>query len=62
MGSPMKYVSKDKWKLQGRKNRRLSWRECARLQGLPLKAKPGGGLLDKYRVIRMRYHRLWHMH
>lgn len=50
-GTPMKFVSKDKWKLQGKLNRRLSWRECARLQSLPGAAKPSGTLMDKYRVI-----------
>jgi DNA (cytosine-5)-methyltransferase 1 len=50
-GSPMKFVEKDTWKLQGRVNRRLSWRECAAVQGLPDRAVPSGGLFDKYRVI-----------
>ncbi|HEX8675397.1 MAG TPA: DNA (cytosine-5-)-methyltransferase [Longimicrobium sp.] len=35
MGEPMVFVEKDKWALQGDENRRLSWRECARVQGLP---------------------------
>ncbi|MEQ1586554.1 MAG: DNA (cytosine-5-)-methyltransferase [Cyclobacteriaceae bacterium] len=50
-GKPMAFVSKDKWKLQGTFNRRLSWRECAKIQGLPVKMKLDGNLLDKYRVI-----------
>jgi DNA (cytosine-5)-methyltransferase 1 len=51
MGKPMKYVKKDTWKLQGDENRRLSWRECAKIQGLPASAIPSGDLFDKYRVI-----------
>lgn len=35
MGEPMIFVKKDTWALQGQANRRLSWRECARIQGLP---------------------------
>jgi len=35
IGEPMVFVEKDKWALQGNENRRLSWRECARIQGLP---------------------------
>ena len=34
MGEPMVFVKKDTWALQGDQNRRLSWRECARIQGL----------------------------
>jgi len=51
MGEPMKYIGKDKWALQGKKNRRLSWRECALIQDLPLQAVPSGTLMDKYRVV-----------
>ncbi|HKR60023.1 MAG TPA: DNA cytosine methyltransferase [Pyrinomonadaceae bacterium] len=50
-GLAMRFVKKDTWKLQGRVNRRLSWRECAAIQGLPDHAVPSGGLFDKYRVI-----------
>ncbi|UXE65526.1 MAG: DNA cytosine methyltransferase [Chryseotalea sp. WA131a] len=50
-GSPMSFVSTDKWKLQGEFNRRLSWRECAKIQGLSSKMKLDGTLLDKYRVV-----------
>lgn len=50
-GEPMRYVKKDTWALQGDFNRRLSWRECARLQGLPAEAVPNGTLMDKYRVV-----------
>ncbi len=51
MGEPMRYVKKDTWVLQGDINRRLSWRECARIQGLPDNINPSGQLIDKYRVI-----------
>ncbi|MGH9931856.1 MAG: DNA cytosine methyltransferase [Pyrinomonadaceae bacterium] len=50
-GKPMTFIKKDTWQLQGKMNRRLSWRECAAIQGLPTRAVPSGGLLDKYRVI-----------
>lgn len=50
-GEPMIKIGKDEWCLQGDFNRRLSWRECARLQGLPDNIAPSGGLKDKYRVI-----------
>lgn len=50
-GSPMTFVEKDKWQLNGDDNRRLSWRECARLQGLPDRIAPSGSLLDCYRVV-----------
>ncbi len=51
MGRPMKFIKKDTWELQGRKNRRLSWRECAAIQGLPAEAVPSGSLEQIYRVI-----------
>lgn len=51
MGEPMSFVSKDKWKLNGDINRRLSWRECARIQGLPDEMEFNGTIMDKYRVI-----------
>jgi DNA (cytosine-5)-methyltransferase 1 len=51
LGDPMQFVSKDKWALQGLLNRRLSWRECARIQTLPDIIEIDGNLLDKYRVI-----------
>ncbi|MEA4931581.1 MAG: DNA (cytosine-5-)-methyltransferase [Anaerolineaceae bacterium] len=50
-GDPMVQIGKDKWQLQGDFNRRLSWRECARLQGFPDFINPDGSLKDKYRVI-----------
>lgn len=51
MGEPMQFVAKDQWALVGDENRRLSWRECAAIQGLPESAVPSGTLEDKYRVI-----------
>ena len=51
MGDPMVYVSTDKWALQGTINRRLSWRECARIQGLPDHIEIDGNLSAKYRVV-----------
>ncbi|HEY3330757.1 MAG TPA: DNA cytosine methyltransferase [Capsulimonadaceae bacterium] len=51
IGLPMRYVGKDHWELQGDQNRRLSWRECAAIQGLPANISPGGNLDDKYRVV-----------
>ena len=50
-GEPMVYVSKDNWALQGTLNRRLSWRECAAIQNLPLHINPEGPINSKYRVI-----------
>lgn len=50
-GKPMVYVKKDTWQLQGDFNRRLSWRECAAIQGLPRKIKVDGGLAAKYKVV-----------
>jgi DNA (cytosine-5)-methyltransferase 1 len=51
MGEPMVYVAKDQWALQGDANRRLSWRECAAIQGLPARLKPVGSLDQTYKVI-----------
>jgi DNA (cytosine-5)-methyltransferase 1 len=51
MGKPMKKIGKDHWVLEGNENRRLSWRECARLQGFPDSFAPSGSLSSKYRVI-----------
>ena len=50
-GEPMKKIGTDQWELQGDFNRRLSWRECAVLQGLPQSIAPEGTIKDKYRVI-----------
>ena len=50
-GDPMIFVSKDKWALQGTCNRRLSWKECQRLQCLPKEMEFDGNIDDKYKVI-----------
>jgi DNA (cytosine-5)-methyltransferase 1 len=51
-GEPMVYVSKDKWALQGDANRRLSWQECAVLQGFPRGSFTTDiPLTHKYKVI-----------
>lgn len=51
MGEPMEKVGKDHWKLNGETNRRLSWRECALIQGLPPHIDIDGSLTAKYRVV-----------
>lgn len=51
MGEPMKFVKKDTWQLQGHKNRRLSWRECAAIQDLPSHIDISGSIMDKYKVV-----------
>jgi DNA (cytosine-5)-methyltransferase 1 len=51
MGEPMRYVGKDTWELQGDVNRRLSWRECVAIQGLPEHIAPSGVLNQKYMVV-----------
>jgi DNA (cytosine-5)-methyltransferase 1 len=51
MGEPMINIGKDKWALQGTKNRRLSWKECRILQCLPEKLDTKGNLASKYLVI-----------
>lgn len=50
-GPQMEYISKDKWKLGDGLNRRLSWRECARIQGLPDIDDIDCTLTDKYKVV-----------
>ena len=50
-GEPMKKIGVDQWELCGDFNRRLSWKECAILQGLPDNIAPEGQLKDKYRVV-----------
>ena len=47
----MKKIGVDQWELCGDFNRRLSWKECAILQGLPDNIAPEGQLKDKYRVV-----------
>jgi DNA (cytosine-5)-methyltransferase 1 len=49
-GNPMLYVGKDKWKLGEGPNRRLSWRECLRIQGLPDIDDIDDSLMNKYKV------------
>lgn len=51
MGEAPRKLGLDSWELRGDANRRLSWRECAKLQGLPSTIDPEGYLRDKYRVI-----------
>jgi DNA (cytosine-5)-methyltransferase 1 len=51
MGEPMKKVGKDLWELQGKHNRRLSWRECALLQSFGDDFEPEGHLDAKYAQI-----------
>lgn len=51
MGMPMRKIGKDAWELQGKQNRRLSWRECAAIQELPSIISPTGNLAQKYRVV-----------
>ena len=51
MGNSMVFVEKDRWALRGSRNRRLSWRECVEIQGLPSRVCPTGSLEQKYRVI-----------
>jgi DNA (cytosine-5)-methyltransferase 1 len=50
-GKPMKNIGVDQWELQGTINRRLSWKECLQIQGLPLRTYPNGTLREKYRVV-----------
>lgn len=51
MGEPMIKLGKDHWALQGAENRRLSWRECAVIQGLPIDIQIDGNLNAKYKVV-----------
>jgi len=50
-GWRMVCVGKDKFKLRGASNRRLSWRECAAIQELPSHIQVPGTLMAKYRVV-----------
>ena len=51
-GKPMIKVGKDHWALQGDLNRRLSWRECAVIQGFPIdRLNFDSPLTQKYKVI-----------
>jgi len=51
MGDPMRFVSKDCWELVGDENRRLSWKECRRIQCLPDALDFDGTLNAKYKVV-----------
>ena len=51
MGKPMIKMGKDNWSLQGYQNRRLSWKECAIIQGLPSSIEIDGALNAKYKII-----------
>jgi len=51
MGKPMIRLGKDSWALQGKRNRRLSWKECRILQCLPDSLDPDCDLKHKYMVI-----------
>ena len=51
-GEPMVQIGKDHWALQGETNRRLSWKECAALQGFPVeKLVMESPLSQKYKVV-----------
>jgi DNA (cytosine-5)-methyltransferase 1 len=50
-GRPMTRTGKDRYALQGKTNRRLSWRQCAAIQGLPDQIAVDGGIFAKYRVV-----------
>ncbi len=50
-GLPMRKCGTDNWELQGDFNRRLSWKECALVQGLPETIAPDCNLDGKYRVV-----------
>jgi DNA (cytosine-5)-methyltransferase 1 len=51
MGRPMKRLGEDSWELQGKSNRRLSWKECRILQCLPATLNPDIDLIHKYMVV-----------
>jgi hypothetical protein len=51
MGMPMIRLGEDSWALQGKSNRRLSWKECRILQCLPETLNPDIDLLHKYMVV-----------
>jgi DNA (cytosine-5)-methyltransferase 1 len=50
-GLLMHRVGPDRYELRGKVNRRLSWRECAAIQGLPSTIEVPGGLFAKHRVV-----------
>jgi len=49
-GEPMRKISVDNWVLQGDFNRRLSYKECLAIQGLPLDIALSDRLNSKYKV------------
>jgi DNA (cytosine-5)-methyltransferase 1 len=51
MGKPMRRLGEDSWALQGKSNRRLSWKECRILQCLPDSLNPDIDLIHKYMVV-----------
>lgn len=51
MGEAMVKIGRDNWSLCGDQNRRLSWKECAAIQGLPPFMQIDGSLNAKYKVI-----------
>ncbi|WP_277657140.1 DNA cytosine methyltransferase [Seleniivibrio woodruffii] len=51
IGQSMIKIETDKWELQGDTNRRFSWKECVRLQGLPDHINPNCSLTNKYKVV-----------
>jgi DNA (cytosine-5)-methyltransferase 1 len=51
MGKPMICIGEDSWELQGKKNRRLSWKECRILQCLPDNLDLDADLKHKYLVV-----------
>jgi DNA (cytosine-5)-methyltransferase 1 len=51
MGKPMVRLGEDSWALQGKRNRRLSWKECRILQCLPATLDPDIDLIHKYMVV-----------
>ena len=50
-GSPMIHLDKDKWSFGDGPNRRLSYKECARIQTFPNNYRFSGTLEEKYRQI-----------
>lgn len=50
-GEQMTKLSADQWQLEGDFNRRLSYRECLAIQGLPANMKLEGALTNKYKVV-----------
>ena len=51
MGRSMINIGEDSWALQGKSNRRLSWKECRILQCLPSRLDPDIDLIHKYTVV-----------